>query len=383
VITATATDPNGNTSEFSAANATAANGSLQFTVSSLQLIEDVGTETLTVQRTGGSVGNLSVDYSTTDGTAVAGQDYTAASGTLNFTAGETSKTIQLTILDDATTEPAENFTIDLRNNSSPESVGAPSTVFVTLLDHSTTPQIGISSVSVVEGNAGTTTDLVFTIGLSAATGRAVSGNFTTNNQSAFGGASCATPGADYESRTGTFSFTPGATTVMVPIKICGDNNAEADETFRVFLTNPSGAFFVSNQALGAIVNDDALELVLEESGPVAGQAAALDSILAVRDPFPVAGLPDWATSGTDRNTRIVLFARGLQLNPGESSAAVIVRFTGSQLLEISAQDVRPVANSDLTQVTVRLPDTLTPGTWTVFVRAHTRTSNTGTIRIAP
>jgi hypothetical protein len=383
VITATATDPNGNTSEFSAADPTAANGSLQFTVSSLQLIEDVGTVTLTVQRTGGSVGNLSVDYSTTDGTAVAGQDYTAASGTLNFTAGETSKTIQLTILDDATTEPAENFTIDLRNNSSPESVGAPSTVFVTLLDHSTTPQIGISSVSVVEGNAGTTTDLVFTIGLSAATGRAVSGNFTTNNQSAFGGASCATPGADYESRTGTFSFTPGATTVMVPIKICGDNNAEADETFRVFLTNPSGAFFVSNQALGAIVNDDALELVLEESGPVAGQAAALDSILAVRDPFPVAGLPDWATSGTDRNTRIVLFARGLQLNPGESSAAVIVRFTGSQLLEISAQDVRPVANSDLTQVTVRLPDTLTPGTWTVFVRAHTRTSNTGTIRIAP
>jgi hypothetical protein len=68
VITATATDPNGNTSEFSAANPTTANGSVQFTVSSIQLIEDVGTITLTVERTGGMAGNLSVDYSTTDGT---------------------------------------------------------------------------------------------------------------------------------------------------------------------------------------------------------------------------------------------------------------------------------------------------------------------------
>jgi hypothetical protein len=385
VITATATDPNGNTSEFSAADPTAANGSVQFTVSSVVLIEDVGTITLTVQRTGGTVGNLNVDYSTTDGTAIAGQDYTAASGTLNFTAGETSKTIQIPILDDATTETNETFTVGLRNNTSPETVGAPSTVFVTLQDRSTTPLISVANVSVVEGNTGTTTNLVFTISLSAATGRAVTGNFATSNISAFGSATCATQGADYESRTGTFSFTPGSTTVMVPIKVCGDNSAEADETFRVLLTNPSGGGIVMNQALGAIVNDDVLELVLEESGPTPNQAAVLDSILAVRDPFRIVGIPEWFTDGIDRNTRVVLFARNLQLNPGESSAAVVVRFTGSnsQIFEVPAQDVRSVANSDLTQVTVRLPDNLAPGTCTVFIRAHTRTSNTGTIRIAP
>src|SRR5688572_30515648 len=385
VITATATDPNGNTSEFSAADPTTANGSVQFTVSSSVVIEDVGTLTLTVQRTGGTVGNLTVDYSTTDGTAIAGQDYTSASGTLNFTAGETSKTIQIPIIDDTTTETNESFTVALRNNTSPETVGAPSTVFVTVQDLTATPLISIANVSVVEGNPGTTSDAVFTISLSAATGRAVSGNFATANFSSFGGASCATQGADYESRTGTFSFTPGTTTFTLPIKVCGDTSAEADETFRVLLTNPSGALIVVNQGIGTIVNDDILELVLEESGPNPDQAAVLDSILAIRDPLRIVGIPEWMSTGIDRNTRVVLFARNLQLNPGESSSAVFVRFTGSnsQIFEVPAQDVRAVANSDLAQVTVRLPDNLAPGTCTVFIRAHTRTSNTGTIRIAP
>lgn len=385
VISATATDPNGNTSEFSAVDSTTASGSLQFTIGSIQLIEDIGTLTLTVQRTGGATGNLSVDFSTADGTALAGQDFTSTSGTLNFIAGETSKTIQIPITDDATSEPFETFTVALRHDTSPETVGAPSTVFVTLLDRSTTPLLSIGNVSVVEGNSGSTTDLVFTINLSAATGRTVTGNFVTTNISAFGGASCATQGADYESRTGTFSFTPGTTTFTIPIKICGDTSAEADELFRVLLTSPSGAAFQTNNAFGGIVNDDMLELVLEESGPTPNQAAVLDSILAVRDPFRVIGLPDWVTTGADRNTRIVLFARNLQLNPGESASAVSVRFIASsnQFFQEPAIDVRPVANSDLTQVTVRLPDNLSAGNCTVTILAHTRESNPGTIRIAP
>ena len=386
VITATASDPNGNTSEFSAADPTTTHGSVQFTVSSIQVIEDIGTLTLTVQRTGGAVGDLSVDYVTTDGTAIAGQDYTAASGTLNFSAGETSKTIQIPILDDSTTESSETFTVVLRNTTSPETVGAPSTVLVTVQDHSTTLLLTIANVSVVEGASGATTDAVFTINLSAATGRSVTGNFATGNFSASGGASCANQGVDYESRTGTFSFNPGSTTFTIPIKICGDTSAEADETFRVQLTNASGAVFQVSQGVGSIVNDDVLELVLEESGPAPDQAAALDSIFAFRDPFRIVGIPEWwSTPGNDRNTRVVLFARNLQLNPGELPGAVIVRFTSStnQIFEVPAQDLRPVANSDLTQVVARLPDNLAPGVCSVFIRAHTRTSNTGTIRIAP
>src|SRR5262249_33207705 len=138
VITATATDPNGNTSEFSAADSTGATGSVQFTAASLKVIEDVGTLSVTVVRTGGSKGNLSVDYATTDGTAIAGQDYTSSFGTLTFTGGETTKTIQIPIADDAPTEADETFSISLAT-ANLETLGARVKLVVTVQDHDTVP----------------------------------------------------------------------------------------------------------------------------------------------------------------------------------------------------------------------------------------------------
>lgn len=384
VITATATDPNGNTSEFSAADSTSTPGSVQFSVSSITAIEDVGSLNVTVLRTGGTAGSLSVDYATVDGTAIAGQDYTAVSGTLTFNVGETSKTIQIPILDDATTEPDENFTVVLRNTPTLESLGGPNTLAVTVQDHSTTPLVFVTDVAIIEGNTGTT-QAVFTINLSAATSRAVSGSFATTNFTAFGGAKCSDQGVDYLASSGTFSFQPGTTTFAVPITVCGDTNAEADEAVRINLSNLSGATFLKAVAFGTIINDDVLELVLEESGPVQGEAAALDSYFAMRDPFRVFGIPDWFVGAPDQNTRVMLFARGLQLNPGELPSAVIVRIiaSNSQVIDVQAQDVRSIPGTDLTQVVFRLPNNLVAGTCTVSIRAHTRVSNTGTIRIVP
>jgi hypothetical protein len=386
VITATATDPSGNTSEFSAADAASATGSVQFTMGVIKLIEDLGMLTLTVQRTGGTAGNLSVDYSTADGTAVAGQDYTATAGTLNFSAGETSKTIQIPILDNAPTEPDEVFTVSLSNTPTLESLGAPSTTTVTVQDHSTIPTMTILDLFVIEGNPGTTTDVLFRVEISAATGRAVGGNFATSNLSAFGGATCNDQGVDYEARAGTFSVEPGSTQTNILVKICGDTYAEANETFRVILSNVSGATVLpSAQGLGTIFNDDVLGLILDDSVPSAPlQAAALDQLLGLRDPFRIVTIPDWFATGPDRNTRVVLFARNLQLNPGEAASAVVVRLQSStfQLFDLPAQDVRPVPGTEFTQVIIRLPDNVAPGTCGVTIRAHTRISNIGTFRIA-
>jgi hypothetical protein len=385
VITATATDPNGNTSEFSAADASGTAGSVQFTATSMQVIEDVGTLSVTVVRTGGSTGSVSVDYSTANGTAIAGQDYTSTSGTLTFNGGETSKTIQIPITNDSPTETDETFTVFLRNDANLEAVGAPSTLVVTLQDRNTTPVIFINSVAVQEGNTGSTTEASFIINLSAATGRAVSVNFATTNLGATGGNKCGTPGVDYESASGTLTFSPTDTAFAIPIKVCGDNNAEANENFRIAFSNPIGAAVQVNSGFSTIVDDDLLELLLEESGPVPGQAAAVDALLAVRDPFRVQGIPDFWPNVVDRNTRVAFYVRNLQLNPGETSSSVFVRFINgfSVVASVAAEDVRPIPNSEFTQVVVRLPNNLLPNTYTIQILAHSRLSNTGTIRIIP
>ena len=77
--------------------------------------EDAGTMTFTVTRSGQPTTTATVDFATADGTAIAGLDYLAASGTLVFVPGETEKTVTVTILDDALFEAAESFTVNLSN----------------------------------------------------------------------------------------------------------------------------------------------------------------------------------------------------------------------------------------------------------------------------
>ena len=64
-----------------------------------------------------ATGSVTVDYATSDGTATAGADYTAASGTLTFDPGETAKTVDVTVLDDAHDDTDETLTLTLSNAS--------------------------------------------------------------------------------------------------------------------------------------------------------------------------------------------------------------------------------------------------------------------------
>jgi aryl-phospho-beta-D-glucosidase BglC (GH1 family) len=73
--------------------------------------------TFTVTLSKAATGPVSVNYATADGTAAAGSDYTARSGTLTFAAGETSKTISITVAGDTAVEANENFSVVLSGAS--------------------------------------------------------------------------------------------------------------------------------------------------------------------------------------------------------------------------------------------------------------------------
>ena len=125
-----------------------------------------------------------------------------------------------------------------------------------------------------------------------------------------------------------------------------------------------------------------VELILDSSGPAVDQLAAFDSVALLRDPFPVINLT-YLFSLADQNSRIVVFARNVMLGQGETATAVTVNLvdSNSQSYDIPAEDMRAVANTDLVQVTFRLPNNLAAGTCTVRIKFHAQTSNAGTIRI--
>lgn len=133
------------------------------------------------------------------------------------------------------------------------------------------------------------------------------------------------------------------------------------------------------------VTQVAPKLMLEQAGPTTNQVVALDSVLFVRDPFPVVNPGNLLSLVNDRNTRVLIFVGNVQLAPGEPASAVVVNLVDSNNVshDVAAENVWSGANADFSQISFRLPDGLPPGACTVTVRLHGQVSNVGTIRIKP
>ncbi|RME10613.1 MAG: hypothetical protein D6802_08910 [Ardenticatenia bacterium] len=109
-------------------------GELLFSSAVYTVSEAAGTATITVLRQNGSSGTVSVQYSTSDGSARAGSDYTATAGTLTFADGETVKTFTIPILGDALFEGDETVNVSLFNPSGGATLGTPNQAILTITD---------------------------------------------------------------------------------------------------------------------------------------------------------------------------------------------------------------------------------------------------------
>ena len=120
---------------FSSTTAAGSIGVLDFVSTAVSVTEAASTVTLQVARTGGSSGAVTVAYSTASGTAVAGSDFTSASGTLSWANGEAgTKPITVSILNDAVNEPAESFTVTLSSPTGGATLGAAAVATVNIND---------------------------------------------------------------------------------------------------------------------------------------------------------------------------------------------------------------------------------------------------------
>src|SRR5262249_56750415 len=117
---------------------------------------------------------VTVGYATVEGSATAGSDYAAASGTLTFAPGETAKTIDVTVFGDSLDEVDETFAVELQNPVNAYFTDAEATG--TILSDDPPPTVTIAGATVVEGNAGSTT-ASFAVTLSTASGRTTAGPY--------------------------------------------------------------------------------------------------------------------------------------------------------------------------------------------------------------
>jgi len=316
---------------------------------------------------------VTCSFATANGTATAGVDYVANTGTLSFAVGETQKSVVVLVNGDTVDEQQETYFLDISNVQNATVGTSRGNGFIVDDDG---PTVSITDVAITEGNAGLK-QATFTVSLSGASVEAIAVRAMTAQASA-------TAGSDYNSINVAVIFQPGIVTQTVDVPIIGDTNLESNETFAVNLSEPFGTTIADGVGVGTILDDDTL-LVLEESGPVAQQAAAIDSFLFTRDQFRVQRSAGWFNFPAGQGTDVMIFAQNLRLNQGETAANVIVNLVdgSNQTFDVPASDVQAVPGVDLTQIRFRLPATLATGTCKVTIKAHGQSSNMGTIRIIP
>ena len=209
-------------------------GTLQFSAPNTNVVESAGTATITVTRTGGSLNAITVAFATSNGTALAGTNYSSKSGTLSWANGETAnKTFTITLANthsDSSSSKTVNLTL-----SSPTGgavIGANNPATLTITGSVVGPgalQFGAPNFNVSE-NAGTATITVTRTGGSAG---AVGVSYATSNGTA--------TSANYSSTAGTLAFAAGETSKTFSVGVLNTHSASASsKTVNLTLSAPTG-----------------------------------------------------------------------------------------------------------------------------------------------
>ncbi|MDH5327315.1 MAG: DUF1566 domain-containing protein [Gammaproteobacteria bacterium] len=216
--------------------------------------------------------SVSFDYTTVNGSAMAGEDYTAVSGSVSFNPGELLWTaVSVDINGDIVVEQDETFTLQL-SGATGVSFSANSITATILNDDA---DVSVANTRALEGDSGPV-DLVFTISLDQPLAGDVSFDFAT-------GIGSADNGIDYTGVSGRATINAGNTQTTVAVSVSGDTDVEQNEIVPFVISNVSGAVLGRSVAFGIIENDDGGKQV---NLPITGQNECFDGN---GDPIACAG----------------------------------------------------------------------------------------------
>ncbi len=231
-------------------------GSLQFSQESFPVTENIGQVLITVSRTGGSDGAVSVEYFTLDDTAIDDSDYSAKSGVLSWAAGDTAdKSFFVTIIDSIEIEGEEKVTLTLHNQTGSATLGLYNVANINIVDDDgpvipDSLQFSMSTYTVSEDNPQAT----ITVTRTGSTALPVSVHYATSNGTAVSG-------VDYVDSSGTLNWGAyDSANKIFTVAITDDANDEHNETVTLTLSTPTGGAITgaTNPATLTILDNDTL-----------------------------------------------------------------------------------------------------------------------------
>lgn len=200
---------------------------------------------------GTNVAPLQVNFSTVNGTAIAGQDYMPTNGTLVFTNGIGTNTFTVPIINNTLVDGNHSFSVQLSQPTSPGQLVSPSTEVVTIVDDNT--GVGFSSPTYTVLRSGLTATI--TVVRSDNTNATSTVNFATANGTA-------SAGADYTATNGVLVFTNGVTSQTFQVGVIPSATVQPDKTVLVQLSNPTNATLVSPYVATLTIHDNSGSLVV-------------------------------------------------------------------------------------------------------------------------
>jgi uncharacterized delta-60 repeat protein/uncharacterized repeat protein (TIGR01451 family) len=214
-------------------------GSVTFVSTNFFAMENDGYALVTLARTNGITGTISVDYVTTNGTAISGNRYVGTNGTVVFADGETKKQIRIPLINNSTADGNQNFSVTLSNPIGGATIINDKTAVVTIVDDDT--GIGfIQQTYNVDELAGV---VVLTVQRMGASNGVATVNYTTVNGTA-------KSGVNYSGTTNQLKFADGETFKTFSVPLTHDSKVTGNLNFTVQLSDPKLASGGSIQLSG-------------------------------------------------------------------------------------------------------------------------------------
>ena len=205
-------------------------GTLSFSSTNLVVGEGDGNAYISVIRTNGVTGVISVNYTTIAGTAVPGINYATTAGTLTFGDANTNQTIIVPLVDNSIVQGPVKFTVRLSNPTGGASLNPATNATVTVLDNDAGIAFSTGTNTVPENNG----FAVVNVQRLYNTNAPASAHFATVDGTAVAG-------INYSNLSGTLNFASGETLKSLSIPLIANTNATGDLMFGVTLSAVTGA----------------------------------------------------------------------------------------------------------------------------------------------